>query len=184
MPSSLLQPPYFIARTSRSYRVYVLPRQLLFIDCPSAEDRTATERAVMGVSIQGGLVGAMIGSAIAGAMQRDRLATTRDRNWILNMADERELIAIAESEYPSFALDIEDLRDVVIEALTFWQHTFGDRCSARLRLLHPVRGPMTFDLPRSLDVGVAIKQLTPRLGGRIAVNATWDWGKNRYVQKS
>jgi hypothetical protein len=183
VPAALLQPPYFVGRRARSYRVYVLPKQLLFLDCPAPDDRSASEKVVMGVSIQGGLIGAMIGGAIAGAIQQNRLAKTRDRDWTLNMADTDELIAMAEREQDSFALDLEDLRDVLIEGLTFWQRAFADRSAARLKFLHPVRGPMTFELPRPIDVGVAIKQLPPLLDERITVNAKWDWGKNRYVPK-
>jgi hypothetical protein len=183
VPAALLQPPYFVGRAARSYRVYILPKQLLFLDCPAPDDRSASEKVVMGVSIQGGLIGAMIGGAIAGAIQQNRLAKTRDRDWTLNMADTDELIAMAEREQDSFALDLEDLRDVVIEGLTFWQRAFADRCAARLKFLHPVRGPLTFALPRPIDVGVAIKQLPPLLDERITVDAKWDWGKNRYVPK-
>jgi hypothetical protein len=180
--AKLLQPPYFVGRAGRSYRIYIVPGRLLFIDCPASDDRGSAENVVRGVSIQGGLVGAMVGGLISDALQSDRLAKSRDRNWTVNMADISELIEMAERESDSFVVDIDDLQEVQIEALTFWQHTFADRCSARLRFVHPIRGRMSIDLPRPDDVRVAIKQLTPTFGDRIAVNATWDWRKERYVQ--
>jgi hypothetical protein len=58
---------------------------------------------------------------------------------------------------------------------------FSQRCAARLCFVHPVRGPLAVELPKLDDVRVAIRQLTSVLGGRLAVNATWDWGRQRFV---
>jgi hypothetical protein len=88
---------------------------------------------------------------------------------------------MADREPDSFRTLFTDLEDVRIEALTFWQHTFADRCAARLVFVDPERGEITVDLPKPDDVRIAIKQLIGVLGDQISVNATWDWGKGRYV---
>jgi hypothetical protein len=183
-PLDTLQPPYFVGRMGLTYRVYILPSKLLFLEAPALEDESGAERVVKGLSLQGGLIGYAIGSTIAGAIASDRRAKARDRQWALDMACTERLMELAECEGTSFMLHIDDLDHVRIEALGFWHHLFAANCSARLRFVHCVRGPITIELPKPDDVRVAIKQLPSVFGEKLSIRAAWDWRKNRFVARS
>ncbi len=183
-PPPLLQPPYFIGRVTHTHRVYVLPDKLLFLYAPALEDESGTERVIKGVSVTGGLLGAAIGGMIAGTIAGQRRSRTHDRSLKLDLADTQELIDLAAREPESFRIDVDDLHAVRIEAPGLCQHLFGTGCAARFYFRTVERGEVTVELPRPDDVGVAIKQLTAMLGDRLDVNATWDWGKNRFVPKA
>jgi hypothetical protein len=182
-PPPNLQPPYFIGRSGRTYRIYVLPSKLLFVNAPARDDRSGGENVVKGVSMQGGLIGGMIGGAVAATMAGNRHAKARERAQKLDLADTQELIELAENEPQSFAVNIDRLEDVRVEAIGFLENCFSDRCSARLHFRHHTRGNVAVDLPTPDDVRVAIKQLTALLGDRLEVNAAWDAGKQRWVAK-
>lgn len=179
-----LQPPYFVARLGRTYRVYILPSKLLFLDAPAIDDVSGAERIIRGVSIQGGLIGWIVGSAVTGNIADDRRSKARNRHLMLDVAEVPALVEMADHESTSFRVDVDDLGAVRIEGLSFWQNAFADRCAGRLHFVHPDRGPVSVDLPKPDDVRVAIKQLAAVLGDKLTVNAAWDWGKERFVPKS
>jgi hypothetical protein len=179
-----LQPPYFHGRIERHFRVYVLPSKLLFLEAPVLEDLSRVECIIRGVSIQAGLVGWVIGSSVAGAIGDSRRSKTRNRLLMLDVAATEVLVEMAEREGMSFVADVDEVQEVRIEALTYWQNAFAGGCAARLQFRHPERGPMSVALPKPDDVRIAIKQLAAVFGERLTVNATWDWNKHRFVPRS
>jgi hypothetical protein len=179
-----LQPPYFVGRLGRTYRVYILPTKLLFLDAPALDEHSGAERIVRSISIQAGLVGWLIGSAVAGTIGDDRRSKARNRHTLLDLAEVPALVEMADREYTSFRIDVVgDLGATRIEGLTFWQNAFADRCAAQLHFVHPERGPVIVELPKADEVRVAIKQLAAVLGDKLTVNAVWDWSKQRFVPK-
>jgi hypothetical protein len=87
VPPRLMQPPYFVGRLGGSYRIYITPAQLLFLQCPGCDDR--------------------------GPEKQDCVAM-QNRQWTLDMAGERDLTEMTERERGSFALDHADLRGLRI----------------------------------------------------------------------
>jgi hypothetical protein len=179
-----LQPPYFVARLGRTYRVYILPSKLLFLDAPALDDVSGAERIARAVCFQAGLLGWFIGAAVAGAIGDDRRSKARNRHMLLDLAELPALVDMADREYTSFRIDVDDLGATRIDGLTFWQNAFADRCAGQLHLVHPERGPVVLDLPRADDVRVAVKQLAAVLGDKLTINAVWDWSKQRFVPKA
>jgi hypothetical protein len=180
-----LQPPYFEARVlGHSYRVYVLPDCMLFLDCPLHEDRSAAETLVRGVSWQGGLVGVLVGNIVANRLARDRQTKTYARHGELNLASPQILLALADEEPDSFRIDFADIKSVGIDGLGFWQRAINDGIAARLHFWHPVRGQVEVDLPCPEDVRVAMTHLGAILGDQLETDAVWDWENERFVSKA
>jgi hypothetical protein len=177
------QPPFFVGRSGRTFRIYILPDRLLFLSAPDIKELSGAENIVLGVSRLGGLLGAAVGGMIAGSMAQQRESRVRLRHDTLDMADVEHLIDMANREGESFELELSDVEEARIEGRNFWQHYFTTDCAARLLLLHGERGQVTIDMPKPDDVRVAMKQLPTVFGEKLVVNAAWDWGKGRYVPK-
>jgi hypothetical protein len=179
-----LQPPYFHGKSDRTYRVYVLADELLFLDAPAPEDRSGAENVVRGLSPMGGLLGAMIGGVISDAIAAGRKAEGRRRRDDLDRADLQDLQDMADGERTSFRAEVAGLAEVSIVALSFWERLFTETCAGRLSFHHRDHGRMTLTFRAPHDMRTAIQQLTAVLGDDLVVNAVWDHGKNRYVLKS
>jgi hypothetical protein len=91
---------------------------------------------------------------------------------------------MADCERTSFRAEIAGLSEVSIVALTFWERLFAENCVGYLHLYHRDRGRLRLALPTPSDMRMAIEKLSALLGDALTVNAVWDYGNNRYVQKS
>ena len=182
--SRLFQPPYFHARSDRTYRIYILEDELLFLDAPAMEDRSGAENIVRGLAPMGGLIGGLVGATICEAMAAGRKGEVMRRRHELERADTEELKEMADCERTSFRAEVAGLSEVSIAALGFWERLFSEGAAGRLNFYHRDRGRMTLVLPTPSDMRTAIEKLTTVLGEKLTVNAAWDYGNNRYVPKS
>jgi hypothetical protein len=179
------QPPSFDARLDKTFRIYVLKDELLFLDAPASEDRSGGENVARNLGmLGGGLIGGMIGGAIAEGMAGPRKAEARRRRDFLNSCTTEELQEMADQERTSFRAEAAGFRDASIVALTWWERLFAENTQARLHFQHRDRGRMSLALPTHSDVRTAIEQLSAVLGDALTVNAVWDYGSNRYVRKT
>ena len=179
------QPPSFNGRADRTFRIYVLADELLFLDAPASEDRSQGENMARNIGVLGGgLIGGMIGGAIADQMAAGRKAEARRRRDFLDCRTTDELQEMADHERTSFRAEVAGFGEASIVVLTWWERWFTENTAARLRFHHRDRGPMTLALPTPQDVRTAIQQLSALLGDALTVNAVWDYGSNRYVRGS
>ncbi len=175
------QPPFFHGKAERTYRIFVLPDELLFLDAPSPNDRGGAENVARGFGLMGGLVGGMIGGAIADSLAAGQQAEARRRRDDLDRAPTDELQEMADAERRSFRAEVASFREASIVALTFWERLFTQNTAARLHFDHADRGRVTLVLPTPADVRQAIEHLSPVLGDKLKVNAVWNYGAERYV---
>jgi hypothetical protein len=174
------QPTFFLGRVRlgmgdyRHCRVYVLPRELLFLHMGQDPNRTA----MTGFAV-GGLVGGAVGAVIAHSQRNQQNARLHD----LDAADTADLVRRAGEERDSFGMALDDVLGASFEGLSFWQRMFNSACVAHLHLVHRESGKVTVELQKEIEARTALEQLTPLLGDRLAIRATWDEYYRRYVPR-
>lgn len=177
------QPDFFEARATcalgknRSYRVYILPTELLFIEVGSGD---ATHMTSTG-AVLGGLVGALIMSIVASSMKKKSTAVRQQ----LDLASTEELRQIAGQRQNCFRTSTNELIAARIDAAGFW-HRFSygsSKCAALLHCKFQRRGDYTLELQEAADVQVAIEKLTQILGRGLEVNVVWD-GRNKFLRRA
>lgn len=173
-------PPYFETRycqtwkANRCLRIYITAEELLFLDAgPTDINQTQGQGFAWG-----GLIGLVIGGMIADNRRKEAEARRAD----LKRADLRELRYLAREESTSFRARPEDLLDVRLEALTFWQRIghWGTNCTGLLKFHHRDRGPYSLELATLEDMRRAMDLLPPVLGERFHLNAKWSHAHQRF----
>jgi hypothetical protein len=179
-------PPFFSAnagpvsafQSHRSYRVYVLPHELLFLDAGPAG-----RGGVGNIAVSPAVCGGLVGGLIAGHIESKNRDQARSRRLELDLADPQVLLRIAEDGATNFRAVPDDLSEVCLEAPSFWESLMSTGVG-RLRFRHRERGKYSFEFQTLDDMKLAIDLLPPVLGDRLEINAVMDWGKWKYIRKS
>lgn len=119
---------------NRYYRVYVLKRELLFLEAgPGDGNALAAQFAV-----HGGLLGLLIGALIAKRMQK----RTANRTQQLDQATEDELPLFLGDSKHNFRADFSELEDLRIEPRSGRDFNSNPRSLGSLYFRHADRGKM------------------------------------------
>ncbi|MCI0463777.1 MAG: hypothetical protein L0Z62_43130 [Gemmataceae bacterium] len=167
----------FTFKKNRLYRVYLRPQELLFLE---AGPGCGNEQAVRGAGfVLGGLVGGLIGGILAENIREKAKA----RQWELDVAEEADLLRMADQGDLNFRATASDLSDIRIEAPSFWDKLDAKVCG-RLCLRHRDRGAHAFQFLSIEDMQKAIELLPQVLGEQLAVHAVLDRRNGRYVREA
>lgn len=155
---------------NRYYRVYVLPKELIFIRAGSAGEIAAV------ASVGFGLIGGLIAAATNPAKKN------LSRKAVLDNSNPEQLLG--DHKY-NFRIRTEELRDARLDPRSFWLASFYSQPTHAgvLRFKHPERGSMRLAIGTQEEMKQAVELLPAAFGGRLIVNATWNEKRKRFVGK-
>jgi hypothetical protein len=185
------QPQYFHARAvysfkaNRFYRVYVMPKMLLFLDAgPESNDQYKNGVGAAGAAA-GGILGAVVGHALGSVIDSTREDSREARKKLLDTADTDGLIQLSLEGGVSFRIVPADVHDARIEPTSTW-HTMqhlGNQYVGLLCFNHPDHGDMTLEIPTPNDMRLALVLLPAIFGARLAVKVELNRRTWQYVAK-
>jgi hypothetical protein len=187
------QPPHFCGvaeftwTANRHYRIYFLPRELLFLEIPPPANERPPQHPWL---FHFGLVGGLIAASISLATSKDHTRKIAARKDELDWSDTRELVRLAEEEPHSFRAGPEDLWNVAIKAPSFWRRLFSNCPTALLCFRHRARGSYTVQLRTQSDLRAALEHFVRQehvLQGRgteLRVDAAFERLRQRVEQQA
>jgi hypothetical protein len=169
------EPPFFhgcvLSRwsSSKRYRVYVRPRELVFIYAGAGDD---LERSV---GVHFGLVGAAIASAI----------TARKKKKQSQRLEGSSVDELLTSHKHNFRAGPSELSELTIDPRSYWVASFQNqpKHAGILRFTHPEKKRVTLCVDSVDDMKVAVENLPRAIGSHIVVNVQWDERKKKFVGK-
>jgi hypothetical protein len=164
-----------LSKDRENFRIYITGTDLLVLKLGPPPFR---ERRVM-AQVIGGALGGATGRLLRGALLGDqRQAEPRDRERLLDVADEVTLRQYADEWKGSFAADPKDVSRLRIGSTSWWRRFLsGIEHEGMLTLQHRWEGKVTLALPSLTDVRCAVEEL-PRLFGEV-VEINLPWGPGR-----
>jgi hypothetical protein len=175
MATSTSQPPFFSAvepqamATNRSYRVYVLPSELIFIRAGSTGELTTA------LAAQFGLLGALIAAALNHAKKNQQ------RQEELNSFTLDQLM---NNHKHNFRIAIRELLDARLDPYSFGLAVLHKPAQAGVfQFTHPTRGKVKLVLGSTDEMQKAVELLPSMLRERLTVNVEWNERKKRFVRK-
>jgi len=181
-------PPWFLVRATyrsrldRMTRVYVLPTEILMIDCGPGADLNEAAGVAAAVISGGGLVGSFIGGAVGSMVADAGKAKSEAIQQRLNRMNLQDLLDLAAAR-GNLRAGVSDLVGVSIDppTRTSWR---GDQSRAvgtfRFRFLG--RGEYTFEFLNGAEIRGAVELLRRTLGQSLHVGDGWDQATAVYLQ--
>lgn len=180
MSGASQKPAFFHAEAAhawkfnRYYRVYVLPRELIFLEAGPGDGNTLAAH----FAIHGGLLGLLVGALIAKGMQK----RTASRAQQLDQATEDELPLFLGDSKHNFRADFFELEDVRVEPRSGWDLNSNARAVGLLYFRHADQGKMKLQFLNAQELKKALQLLRAALGDKLTINAVWSEAKKKLVK--
>jgi len=181
-------PPFFVvratyrARRDRMARIYVLPNEMLVIDCGAGSDQNAAAGMAAAFAMGGGAIGALVGGQVA-AMVADNQKTGGEV--IQNRLDRLDLPALlgCATEEGNFRAGFDEVTGISIDPPKSRRTSdASSRAVGTLRFRHLRRGEYTFEFLNGTEIRGAVELLRRNSQPvRINVGAAWDDATSVYL---
>jgi len=174
-------PPFFVvratyrARRDRMARIYVLPTEMLVIDCGSGADQNAAAGMAAAFAMGGGVVGAFVGTQVANMVADHQKSGGEVIQSRLDRLDLPALLGCA-TEEGNFRAGFDEVTGISIDPPR--QRRTGEKPSrgvGTLRFRHLRRGEYTFEFLNGAEIRGAVELLRRNSQAvRIHVGTGWD----------
>jgi hypothetical protein len=181
-------PPYFLVRATyrsrhlRMSRIYVLPTEILMIDCGAGADVNEAAGVAAAVLSGGGAIGAFIGGAVGGMVADAGKAKGEAIQERLNRLDLQGLLDLA-GAHGNLRAGVSDLVGESIDQpnVSGWRGQ-PSRAVGTFRFRFLGRGEYTFEFLNGAEIRCAVELLRGVLGSAMHVGQSWDEATAVYLR--